>query len=342
MVTIGLAASVGFSQQSYRGFYAGSLVFGGNIGFYVNANSDVTVIVIDPLSNSFGADTTVKITPTGSFTGTFSDTTITGQIAANGSVTGTVAPVGISFTARRAPLSGPTLAYEGFYQGWVTTPENRQVATSLAVSADGQLSLFIQAGGQVVDAGYGTIDSSGSFSVKDSRGRVSAGSIGTTAGGLAWNGKFTKTGVGAYTFIVGRRTAANKLINISTRGKVETGDGVMTVGFAIDGGAKTVRLRGLGPGLALFNVANTLVDPQLALYFAGQIIATNDNWGNAAATTTAAEITAVTTRIGAFALTPNSLDAVLLMRLEPGSYSAQLSGANGGTGFGLIEVWEVQ
>lgn len=337
-----LLASVASAQQSFRGFYSGSLLIGGNIGFYVNTNNDVTVIVVDPLSNSFGASNSPKITPTGAFTGTYSVTTISGQIANNGSLTGTVAPLGFNFTARRAPLTGPTLAYEGFYQGWVFDPNHRLLATSLAVSADGQLYMFIQDGADVVDAGYGTIDARGIFSVRDSAGRVSSGSIVTTAGGLTWNGRFSKTGIGAYTFVVGRRTAAHKLINIATRGKVEAGAGAMIAGFVVEGGAKTLLLRGVGPGLAQFGVEGTLADPLLTVVKDGETIATNDNWSNVAPTTTLAEIADTTGRVGAFALAASSTDAALLLRLEPGRYTAQLSGVNGATGLGLIEVYEVQ
>ena len=46
-------------------------------------------------------------------------------------------------------------------------------------------------------------------------------------------------------------------------------------------------------------------------------------------------------KVGAFALAPGSRDAALLISLPPGAYTAQLSGASGGTGTGLIEVYEV-
>ena len=340
---LGLIFAVGLpAQQSFRGFYSGSLSSGGSIGLYGTSNNDVTVIVVDPLSNSFGASNSLKATSSGSFTGTYSVATISGQIAANGNVTGTVSPSGVTFTARRSPLSGSTQAYEGFYQGWIFDPNNRLLSTSLAVSSDGIVYMFIQDGPDVVDATYGTIDARGIFSMRDSRNRVSSGSIITTAGGLAWNGRFSKTGVGAYTFVVGKRTAANKFFNIATRGKVEAGAGAMIAGFAIEGGAKTVLIRGIGPGLAQFGVAGTLADPLLTLFQGEDTVATNDNWSNVAPSTTLAEVTATTGRVGAFALAANSADAVLLLRLEPGLYTARLSGVNDGTGLGLIEVYEVQ
>ena len=52
-------------------------------------------------------------------------------------------------------------------------------------------------------------------------------------------------------------------------------------------------------------------------------------------------VTEANGKVGAFALTPGSRDAALLISLPPGAYTAQLSGTNGGTGMGLIEVYEV-
>ena len=45
--------------------------------------------------------------------------------------------------------------------------------------------------------------------------------------------------------------------------------------------------------------------------------------------------------MGAFALAADSKDAVLLTALPPGSYTVQVSGVNGTTGLGLVEVYEV-
>jgi len=330
------------AQGGFRGFYGGTLSTGGRIGIYVTSANDLSVVVVDPLSGSFGASTTPKVNDTGAFTGAYAIATISGQVAPNGNVTGSVSVNNLTFTARRAPLDGATRAHEGYWQGWVFDPNNRLLAINLMVSADGQLFAFILDGTDVVDAGYGTIDARGIFSWRDASNRVSSGSVITTAGGLAWNGRYSKTGVGAYTFVVGRRTAANKLINLATRGQVGAGAGAMIAGIVVEGGAKTLLIRGIGPGLAQFGVEGTLADPVLTLFSGETVIATNDNWNNVAATTTVAEVRDTSARLGAFALPENSRDAVLLIRLEPGRYTARLSGAADGTGIGLVEVYEVQ
>jgi hypothetical protein len=54
----------------------------------------------------------------------------------------------------------------------------------------------------------------------------------------------------------------------------------------------------------------------------------------------AAEIVLRTAPV-AFGLDPQSRDAVLLLTLPPANYSVHLAGVNGGTGVGLIEVYDV-
>jgi hypothetical protein len=120
------------------------------------------------------------------------------------------------------------------------------------------------------------------------------------------------------------------------------GAGAMIAGIVVEGGAKTLLIRGIGPGLAQFGVEGTLADPVLTLFSGETVIAANDNWNTVAATTTVAEVRDTSARLGAFALAENSRDAVLLIRLEPGRYTARLSGAADGTGIGLVEVYEVQ
>lgn len=145
-------------------------------------------------------------------------------------------------------------------------------------------------------------------------------------------------------------TAAEQLVNISSRGFVDTGDGQLVAGFVIDGDApKRVLIRGIGPGLAAFGVANVVADPVLKIFGGNGAspIAQNDNWG-ATATAQAAqnagtpeEIAAAASVAGAFPLVAGSRDAAMVVTLPPGSYSAVVSGANNGTGAGLVEVYEL-
>jgi hypothetical protein len=127
-----------------------------------------------------------------------------------------------------------------------------------------------------------------------------------------------------------------RLVNVSARNQVGTGDNILIFGFFIDGtGTKTVLVRAVGPRLADLGVAGVLVDPRFDVFRAGTAaaVASNDNWDPS--------LTATFAAVGAFPLTNGSRDAALVTALAPGSYTVQVSGVNGGTGEALVEIYEV-
>jgi hypothetical protein len=127
-----------------------------------------------------------------------------------------------------------------------------------------------------------------------------------------------------------------QLLNISTRMRVLTGDQVLIGGFIITGNdPKKVIIRGIGPSLN--GVGVTLSDPTLELHQGSITLATNDNWKINAQTgqSQQAEIEATT-------IPPkNDLESAILITLSPGAYTAILAGKNGGTGVGLVEVYDL-
>lgn len=138
--------------------------------------------------------------------------------------------------------------------------------------------------------------------------------------------------------------------NLSARGYVGTGQANLGAGFVIAGSQPMrVLIRGIGPALTAFGVGEALADPVLTLYKGSAQIAQNDNWETSAgaaagvgAAATVGEISAASSLTGAFALTAGARDAVLLVTLEPGDYTAYVSGVNGGTGVGLVEIYELR
>jgi hypothetical protein len=130
-----------------------------------------------------------------------------------------------------------------------------------------------------------------------------------------------------------------RLTNLSVRSRVGTGENVLIVGFATSGSAsKTLLIRGIGPTLTSFGVGpgDVLADPQLLLFNqAGTEINRNDNWGGAGS------LNAAFASVAAFSLSAASRDAVLLVTLQPGSYTAQVSGVGNTTGVALVEVYEL-
>ena len=124
----------------------------------------------------------------------------------------------------------------------------------------------------------------------------------------------------------------SSLLNISTRGNVQTGDNVMIGGFIVAGnGSQRVLVRAIGPSLGAFGVADPLADPVLELHNGdGDLIESNDDWMDNPAE---ADIEAT----GIAPTDPK--ESAILQTLAPGAYTAIVSGAGGATGTGLVEVY---
>lgn len=135
-------------------------------------------------------------------------------------------------------------------------------------------------------------------------------------------------------YAAGSSTGA-RLTNISARNRVGEGGDALIAGFTLSGEAKkTVLIRGVGPTLASFGVDGTLGDPKLELYSGVTKISENDTWSSV--------LSATFQQVGAFALATGSKDAALVATLAPGSYTVRLTGNDGGTGEGLIEIYEIE
>jgi len=132
-----------------------------------------------------------------------------------------------------------------------------------------------------------------------------------------------------------------QVANISTRGKVGTGDEILIGGFVIHRPQglngdyqKKVLIRALGPSLsgAGLPAESCLANPYLEVYDSnGAIIAQNDNWRSAQAQ----EI------IDSGAPPSNDLESAVIISLRDAGYTAQVRGANGETGFGIVEVFDL-
>jgi hypothetical protein len=128
---------------------------------------------------------------------------------------------------------------------------------------------------------------------------------------------------------------AAQTINLSTRMRVETGDNVGIGGFIITGSVpKHVLLRAIGPSLTQSGVPDALADPVLELHGpTGFITLTDDNWRDDPAQETAILATGIAPT--------NDLEAAIDTTLNPGAYTAIISGKNNTLGVGLIEVYDL-
>ena len=124
--------------------------------------------------------------------------------------------------------------------------------------------------------------------------------------------------------------ANSQLANISTRAFVQTADNVLIGGFIVLGQQSgRVIVRAIGPSIP---VADALADPTLELHDGnGAQLAANDNWRSNQET----EIIATTVPPA------NDAESALVITLAPGLYTTIVQGANGTTGVGLVEVYNL-
>ena len=127
--------------------------------------------------------------------------------------------------------------------------------------------------------------------------------------------------------------ASSQLVNLSTRGRVETQDRVMIGGFIIGGDQPTqVILRVIGPSLIPLGISDALVDPTLELHNGdGSLILQNDNWRSDQEQ-----------QILNSALAPSDdREPAIIATLIPGAYSAIVRGAGNSTGTALFEIYKL-
>jgi len=166
-------------------------------------------------------------------------------------------------------------------------------------------------------------------------GEATFATLGVTPGTYVWTWGAGGANQNFTLQILAATLPAANITNFSTRASVQTGEGVTIAGFIIGGtGSKSVVVRGLGSTLSQppFNVPGVLADPTLQLFDSGgHPFWFNDNWKD----TQQAQLQST-------ALAPaNDLESGILQILQPGNYTAILSGKNGTTGVGLVELYDI-
>jgi len=136
---------------------------------------------------------------------------------------------------------------------------------------------------------------------------------------------------------------AQRLLNVSTRGRIDTNQRTLISGFAVQPGplATLLLVRAVGPALQAYGVADALAAPQLKVFDAQgreqQVVYQGPVEGVTVYPTPAQAAATV----GAFALPGNGKDVARIYLLSGGVYTAQLSSADGGNGTALLEIYEV-
>ncbi|QYM78561.1 immunoglobulin domain-containing protein [Horticoccus luteus] len=292
------------AQASDSGIYTYTAT--NSVGTAMSADAQV---VVNAVSSTYLSNVSVRVTTTPT------QTLIMGFVVANGSkpiLVRAAGPMLNTFGLTGAPNPSVTLFDSS------TNP-----ATSVAVNDDWSLSLK----NKIAELGaYPFADGSKDAALLQTiTGPHTANAMGGGSGALLAEAYDAGTNNGP------------KLVNVSARFNAGTGNDVLIAGLVIAGtGQQWVLIRAIGPTLADFGVPGTLVDPKVEVHHtvnqADVIVASNDNWDAALATEFS--------RLGAFPLTANSKDAALLVLLDAGAYTVQVSGVNGGTGEALVEVYD--
>jgi len=134
-------------------------------------------------------------------------------------------------------------------------------------------------------------------------------------------------------------TTDSRLTNLSIRAFTGTGDDIIIPGFVIsEEGPLNLLIRAAGPKLADFGVPGVLEDPRIAIFGDAGLLFENDDWEDI---DNGASVSSAGATVGAFEFDPGSRDAAIVATLAPGRYTVQVSGADGGTGVALFELYEL-
>jgi len=299
--------------------------------FYIEKNTHIQVHMLDikgqvigfaegPLANGYFS---LLLTTGQSLVGKATESGITFTLA------------GQTFQAWRFSTFGTDSNIAGGYFGVAHGPTGESQVMFIIDSS--KHIIMIQRTGSVLTGGFGTVSAPVAPSTQYTFTLTSAiGSSTPITGSFAIvDGVFTgtfQTSAGTFTVNTFKNSLFNRMANISTRGLVGTGQGQLIGGFIITGGPKLVMVRAMGPSLTAAGVSPALANPALTLYAGGTQLAANDDW----------KTNANVADIIASGIAPaDDLEAVLLIRLEPGAYTTVVSGVGGTTGIGLVEVYEV-
>ena len=329
-------AALRVAARSYAGVYFGTFASGqGSLALLVGEDNSGSMLGFVSGSSIPVIGQSFTVNDSGAFSFAQSSgvsLVVAGTIAADGSVTGTTGgTVSVSFSANRAS-AGATQILAGLYKAGAAASG---ASAQIIVGPDGRAFALVTAGTSA-DGASGSVTTSGAVSVTTSRNVVTAAinaSTGLLTGSVA--GAINATLAGGGESALGLQ----RLVNISTRARVGSGDGVAIAGFVIAGEeSKPVLIRAVGPtlGAAPFNVPGVLAAPRLELFRGAASLAVNSGIA-----TDRAAIDAAGRQAGAFALGSAGTDAAILTTLAPGNYTAQVSGTSGAAGIALIEVYDL-
>ena len=134
-----------------------------------------------------------------------------------------------------------------------------------------------------------------------------------------------------------------RLLNLSTRGRVGTAEETLILGFVVSGiSEKKILIRAVGPSLAKFGLAGFVREPVITIYDSeGRPYLNDYTYAAVIGIGKAEDIATSTQKTGAFPLLDNSKDAVDVRPFAPGAYTMHVSSKDGSAGVVLAEIYEV-
>jgi glucose/arabinose dehydrogenase len=129
--------------------------------------------------------------------------------------------------------------------------------------------------------------------------------------------------------------ASPAFVNLATRMRVQTGGNVLIGGFILIGSApKKIIVRGIGPSLTVNNqpLPGRLTDPTLTLFDSNGPLDTNDDWMNSPQKQQIIDSNVPPT---------DPKESAIIATLQPGNYTAIMSGVGGATGIGVVELYDL-
>jgi subtilisin family serine protease len=245
---------------------------------------------------------------------------------------GIIDRVGIGISGGLAQTQSAATGFEGHYVGGLIGEGGELLEARVLKNGE----LFVWLNGHDADLALGVVDVLGQFNVITTLGDRFEGEVDRERGLVTGTWTRANSEVAAY-LREDQTEGVNRYVNLSTRGRSESGEGILIGGLVVAGlSPRTVLIRGLGPSLIERGVPDVMENPVITLNKGSEVLGSNERWESAE---NMAELIAFSEKVGATALHAGSLDAAMLVELDPGLYTV-LVGSNQGDGEALFEIFD--
>ncbi len=336
-------AFLNVTNRPLPGFYQGALGTSGYFALYVRPDSRGTLLGYDRarrvsyVARDFPVDESRRFTFQAETTGPDGSISIeagSGMISNEGSVTVTFSDAASVWEGVAVSAVTPSP-----FAGWHVGGALGTSATCFAIVGPTGNVIAVQTRAIGTDAARGTVDGAGRVALGTESGGRLEGAFQASAAPFELT--LSRTGATPVRFSglnETRRTAPDRLVNLSVRSEITRTASTLSAGFYVNGQQpQTVLVRAVGPGLAGFGLSDALPAARIEVVRGSTPVAAGADWETSV---NPGAVAATASRVGAFSLSAGSRDAALLAVLGPGAYSANVTGQDGATGTVLVEIYD--